>query len=85
MLCSWLGLMLAGCGCGIPEVHPISTEERCSRELGQAYLNFATKKKRGPQSLKELNIKGQQYPMAVEMIKEGNLIVHWAKSCLTGW
>ncbi|MGZ3414946.1 MAG: hypothetical protein ACXWNX_15350, partial [Isosphaeraceae bacterium] len=34
-------------------------------------------KKRGPKNLKELGITGQQYPIAVEMIKSGDLVVQW--------
>ena len=48
-----------------------------SRNWARVYRNFATKKKRGPKNLKELNIKGQQYPIAVEMIKSGDLVVQW--------
>ena len=35
--------------------------------------DFAAQKKRGPKTLKELNVKGQQYPIAEQMIKSGTL------------
>ncbi len=76
ILSSWLGLMLAGCG-GVPEIHSIASDERGLKELGTVYRAFATKRKRGPKNLKELNIKGQQYPIAVGMIKSGDLVVQW--------
>ncbi len=76
MLTGSLGLFLAGCGT-TPEAHPIANDERGLRELGQVYGYFARKKKRGPHDLKELGIKGQNYPIAVEMIKSGDLIVQW--------
>ena len=73
--------MLAGCG-GVTEIHSIASDERGLKELGRVYRDFATKKKRGPKNLKELGIKGQQYPIAVEMIKSGDLVVQWAPRCL---
>ena len=71
-----LGLIVAGCGGG-PEIQAIASDERGLKELGQVYRNYTAKKKRAPKNLKELNIKGQQFPMAVEMIKSGDLIVQW--------
>jgi len=68
--------MLAGCG-GVTEIHSIASDERGLKELGRVYRDFATKRKRGPKNLKELNIKGQQYPIAVGMIKSGDLVVQW--------
>ena len=56
---------------------PIPPDERGLKELGQVYRSFAAKKKRGPKNLKELNIKGQQCPIAVEMINSGKLVVQW--------
>jgi hypothetical protein len=76
MLSGSLGLILAGCG-AIPEAHPIPPDERGLKELGQVYRSFAAKNKRGPKNLKELNIKGQQCPIAVEMINSGKLVVQW--------
>src|SRR4051794_40118918 len=76
MLSSSLGLMLAGCG-GELEFQAIAPEERGLRELAVVYRDFTTKKKRGPKNLKELNIKGQRSPIAVEMINSGDLIVQW--------
>jgi hypothetical protein len=71
-----LGLLLSGCG-GRPEIKAIAHDVRGLKELGEAYVDFANKHQRGPKSLKELNIKGQQRPIAVEMIKSGDLIVQW--------
>lgn len=76
MLSSSLGLILAGCGGG-PEIQAIAPEERGLKELGELYRDFTKKKKRGPKNLKELNIKGQRSPIAVEMINSGELIVQW--------
>jgi len=76
LLCSSLGLILAGCG-GRPEIKAIPSDERGLHELARLYRDFTTKKKRGPKTLKELNVQGQQYPIAVEMIKSGDLIVQW--------
>ncbi len=59
------------------QIQAIAPDERGLKELGRVYRYFATKKKRGPKNLKELNIKGQQYPIAVEMIKSGDLVVQW--------
>jgi hypothetical protein len=69
-------LILAGCG-GQPDIKPISYEERGLKELAQVYGEFTGKNKRGPRTLKELNIKGQREPVAVELIKSGDLIVQW--------
>jgi hypothetical protein len=71
--------ILAGCG-GPPEMKPIDSDERGLRELAEIYRAFASKSKRAPRSLKELNVKGQQNPIAVSMIKSGDLIVQWGAS-----
>jgi hypothetical protein len=76
MLWSSLGLMLAGYGVG-PEIKAIAPDERGLKELGAVYRIFTTKNKRAPRTLQELQVKGQQYPIAVEMIKSGDLIVQW--------
>ncbi len=76
LLLSSLCLILAGCG-GQPEIKAISSDERGLKELAQLYRDFTSKSKRGPKTLKELNIKGQRDPMAMEMIKSGNLVVQW--------
>jgi len=75
MLCRSLGLILTGCGG--PEIQAISSDERGLTELAHVYSDFTTKKKRGPKTLKELDVNGQQNPIAVEMIKSGDLIVQW--------
>jgi hydrogenase maturation factor len=69
-------MILAGCG-RPPEIVPISSEERGLKELAGLYREFTTKKKRGAKSLKELNVKGQQNPVAVTMINSGDLVVQW--------
>ncbi len=76
LLYSSLGLILAGCG-GQPEIKAVSSDERGLKELARLYRDFTTKHKHGPKTLKELDVKGQQYPIAVEMIKSGDLIVEW--------
>ena len=69
-----LALILTGCG-GHPEIKAIPTDERGLTELARLYRDFASQKKRGPNTLKELNVKGQQYPIAVQMIKSGDLVL----------
>jgi hypothetical protein len=76
MLAGSLGLILAGCEGGL-EIKAIPSDERGLKELGEVYRNYTAKKKRAPKNLKELGIKGQQFPIAVEMIKSGDLIVQW--------
>ena len=56
LLLSSLCLILAGCG-GQPEINAISSDERGLKELAQLYRDFTSKSKRGPKTLKELNIK----------------------------
>jgi hypothetical protein len=79
MLGSSLSVILAGRG-GPPEIKPIESDERGLRELAEVYLAFANKSKRAPKSLKELNVKGQQNPIAVSMINAGDLVVQWGAS-----
>jgi hypothetical protein len=76
MLCNLLGLILSGCG-GPPEIVAISSDERGLKELSGIYRDFTSKSKRPPKTLKELNVKGQQNPIAVTMIKSGDLMVEW--------
>jgi hypothetical protein len=76
MLLGSSGLILAGCGGG-PENKAIPSDVRGLMELGDAYLAYTRKNRRGPKSLKKLNVQGQRYPIAVEMIKSGDLIVQW--------
>ena len=79
VLGSSLIAILVGCG-GPPEMKPIDSDERGLRELAEIYRAFASKSNRAPKSLKELNVKGQQNPIAVSMIKSGDLIVQWGAS-----
>jgi hypothetical protein len=76
MLTCALGLILAGCS-GAPEIQAIASDERGLKELADLYRDFTQKKKRGPKTLEELNVKGQRSPIAVEMINSGELIVQW--------
>ena len=55
----------------------IPSDQRALKELGELYRMYAKKNKRGPRSLKELNVQGQSHPMAVDMLKSGELIVQW--------
>ncbi|MGA2701408.1 MAG: hypothetical protein ABSH35_09945 [Isosphaeraceae bacterium] len=71
-----LCLLVAGC-VGQPNWQPISSDERGLKELAQVYRTFTLKNKRGPKTLKELKIQGQQNPIAVTMINAGDLVVHW--------
>jgi len=71
-----LGLILAGCG-GAPEVKPMPPDETGLKQFAELYRNYTRKNKRGPRSLKELNVRGQGYPGAVEMLKSGQLVVQW--------
>ena len=59
------------------KIKAISSDERGLKELAQLYRDFTSKSRRGPKTLKELNIKGQRDPMAMEMIKSGDLVVKW--------
>ena len=70
-----LALMLAGCS--VPESKPMPSDERGLKQFAELYRSFVTKNRRGPKSLKELHVKGQGYPMAVEAIKSGDLVVRW--------
>jgi hypothetical protein len=76
LLSTLLAVISAGCGSQV-DIRAIPSEERGLKELGSIYSNFTTKKKRGPKTLTELNVKGQQFPIAVEMIKSGDLVVQW--------
>ena len=76
MLSGLLGVGLTGCG-RAPEPQAIAPDERGLKELGGVYRDFAARKKRAPKSLKDLNIQGQHDPIAVEMIRSGDLIVQW--------
>jgi hypothetical protein len=76
MLWSSLGLILMGCG-GPAEIVAISSDERGLKELAELYCNFADKNKRSPKALKDFNVKGQQFPIAVTMINSGDLVVQW--------
>ncbi len=71
-----LCLLVAGCA-GQPNSQPITSDARGLTELAQVYRTFTLKNKRGPKSLQELRIQGQQYPIAVSMIKAGDLVVVW--------
>jgi hypothetical protein len=71
-----LGLTLAGCR-GQTEFKPNAPDEQALKELAAAYRDFSRKNKRGPQTLKELGIKGQSYPNAIRLLKSGDLVVQW--------
>jgi hypothetical protein len=71
-----LALLLTDCG-GQPVIIAVPSDERALMELANVYRDYSTKNQRGPKSLKDLKIKGQQYPIAVEMIKSGDLVVRW--------
>jgi hypothetical protein len=76
VLVSMLGLILSGCS-GTHEFKEMLTDERGLKQFAELYRNYSTKHKRGPKSLKELDVKGQGHPIAVEMLKSGELIVQW--------
>jgi hypothetical protein len=76
VFCGLLGLMLAGCG-GDRDDRPIAPDEQGLKELAAVYRDFSRKNKRPPGSLKELKLKGQNYPNAIRMVKSGELIVQW--------
>jgi hypothetical protein len=71
-----LGLILSGCG-DSPEIKPMPPDETGLKQFAELYRNYTKKNRRGPKSLKELNVKGQGSPDAVEMLKSGQLVVHW--------
>jgi hypothetical protein len=75
-----LGLVLAGCGGSEPPAMPQPPDERGLKQFAELYRNYAKKNNRGPKSLKELNVKGQGYPVAVELLKSGELVVQWGAS-----
>lgn len=77
LLAIYLALLMAGCGGGKSEIVAASSEERGLLELSHAYRGFAQRNNRAPKSLEDLNIKGQQFPVAVELIKNGTLVVGW--------
>jgi len=76
VLWSPLGLLLAGCG-GPPETKPIESDEVGLREFAAIYRDFTRKNRRSPKSLKEVQVKGQGYPNAMQMMKSGELVVLW--------
>jgi hypothetical protein len=76
MVGALLGLILSGCG-GREEIRPIPADEGGLKQFGELYRNYTARNKRPPKSLKELNVKGQGYPIAVEQLKSGELVVHW--------
>jgi hypothetical protein len=71
-----LCLVLAGCR-SEPDNTPMAADEQGLKEISAAYRDFCRKNKRGPKTLKELKLKGQSYPVAVQMLKSGELIVQW--------
>jgi hypothetical protein len=72
-----LGLVLAGCGGSELPTTPQPADERGLKQFAELYRNYTKKNQRGPRSLKELNVKGQGYPVAVEWLKSGDLVVQW--------
>jgi hypothetical protein len=76
MLWGSLGLMAVGCG-SEPDNKPMEPDEQGLKELAAAYRGFSRKNKRGPKTLKELQLKGQTYPNAIQMLKSGELIVQF--------
>jgi hypothetical protein len=71
-----LGLILAGCG-GAPEPTPMPPDEQGIKQFAELYRSYTKKNKRAPKSLKELNVRGQGYPGAVEMLQSGRIVVQW--------
>ncbi len=80
MLEGSLGLLLAGCGGSELPTTPQSHDGRGLKQFAEPYRSYAKKNKRGPRSLKELNIKGQGYPVAADLLKSGGLVVQWGAS-----
>jgi hypothetical protein len=76
MVGSLLGAILSGCNAP-KEYTAMPPEERGLKQFAELYRNYNTKNKRGPKSLKELNVKGQGQPIAVEMLRSGELVVQW--------
>jgi hypothetical protein len=76
LLWSPLGLWLAGCAKEADNT-PIAADEQALKELAAVYRDFSKKNKRAPKTLKELQLKGQNYPNAVRMVKSGDLVVQW--------
>jgi hypothetical protein len=77
-----LCLMLAGCR-SEPDNTPMAADEQGLKEISAAYRDFCRKNKRGPKTLKELKLKGQSYPVAVQMLNSGELIVQWGAPIAT--
>jgi hypothetical protein len=76
MLLGSLGLIPAGCG-GQAEIQPMPADEQGLKQFAELYRSDTKNNKHGPKSLKELNVRGQGYPGAVEMLKSGQPVVHW--------
>jgi hypothetical protein len=83
MVGSLLGLILAGCG-GQPEPQAMPPDESGLKQFAELYRNHTARNKRPPKSLKELNVKGQGYPIAVEQLKSGELVVQWGAPLTPG-
>jgi hypothetical protein len=79
-ICCMLGLLLAGCGA--PKEIAVAPDQQGVIEFAAMYRGFAQKNKRGPKNLKEMQLKGQGYPNAVEMVKTGELVVRWGAPLL---
>ncbi len=70
------GPVLTGCGGeSDSQAPPQPPDERGLKQFAELYRNDTKQNKRGPKSLKELDVKGQGYPVAVELPKSGELFV----------
>ncbi len=76
MIGSFLAFILCGCGAP-PEIPAVPSDEGGLKQFGELYRNYTARNKRPPTSLKELAVKGQGYPIAVEQLKSGELVVEW--------
>jgi hypothetical protein len=76
VVCFVLGPLIAGCGGGTKEIM-VDPDQQGIIEFAAMYRGFAQKNKRGPKNFKELQVKGQGYPNAVQMLTTGELVVRW--------
>jgi hypothetical protein len=61
----------------VAEVKPLTHEELALSQFAELYRSYAQKNKRTPRSFKELATKGQGYPVALELLRSGELVVEW--------
>lgn len=70
-------------GCSVEKDFAVPADRQGIQEFAAIYRGFTHRNKRSPKMLKELQVKGQGYPNAMEMLNSGDLVVKWGLSVPT--